>query len=58
MIAKRVLMRWAGGPAAGDAAVLLVYFAAPLVTIAACLVAGWALRRWARPAYALMTGRR
>ncbi|RPI31550.1 MAG: acyltransferase [Actinomycetota bacterium] len=58
MIAKRVLMRWAGGPAAGDAAVVLVYFAAPLVTIAACLVAGWALRRWARPAYALMTGRR
>jgi hypothetical protein len=58
MIAKRVLMRWAGGPAAGDAEVLSVYFAAPLLTIAACLAAGWALRRWARPAYALLTGRR
>ncbi|HSL95501.1 MAG TPA: acyltransferase [Thermoleophilia bacterium] len=58
MIAKRVLLRWAGGPAAGDAGVVFVYFAAPLLTIAACLVAGWALRRWARPAYALMTGRR
>ncbi|MBN2203833.1 MAG: acyltransferase [Thermoleophilia bacterium] len=58
MIVKRVLMRWAGGPAAGDAEVLFVYFAAPILAIAACLAAGWALRRWARPAYALMTGRR
>ncbi|MEE4275491.1 MAG: acyltransferase [Thermoleophilia bacterium] len=58
MIAKRVLMRWAGGAAAGEAAVLLVYFAAPVLAIAACLLAGWALRRWGRPAYALLTGSR
>ncbi len=58
MIVKRVLMRWAAGPSAGDASVLFVYFTAPIVTIAVCLGAAWALRRWARPAYALMTGRR
>jgi hypothetical protein len=58
MIAKRLLMRWFGGPSPGDADVLIVFFAAPVVTIAVCLAAGWALRQWARPAYALMTGRR
>lgn len=58
MIVKRVLMRWAAGPSAGDASVLFVYFTAPVVTIAVCLGAAWALRRWARHAYALMTGRR
>ena len=41
MIAKRVLMRWAGGRSTGDAGVLFVYFAAPVVTIAVCLLAGW-----------------
>ncbi len=58
MIAKRLLTRWTGGPPTGDARLLIVYFVAPVVTIAVCLGAGWALRRWARPAYALLTGRR
>jgi hypothetical protein len=58
MIAKRLLTHWVGGPSSGDAGLLFVYFAAPVVTILLCLAAGWALRRWARPAYLLMTGRR
>ncbi len=58
MIAKRLLLRASGGPAASDGALLFVYVAAPVLTIALCLAGGWALRRWAHPVYALMTGRR
>ena len=58
MIAKRLLLRASGGPTAGDGALLFVYVAAPVLTLALCLAGGWALRRWARPVYALMTGRR
>jgi hypothetical protein len=58
MIAKRLLLRASGGPPAGDGSLLFVYVAAPVLTIALCLAVGWALRRWARPVYTVMTGRR
>jgi peptidoglycan/LPS O-acetylase OafA/YrhL len=58
MIAKRLLLSAAGGRGAGDGMLLAVYFAAPVSTLALCLAAAWALRRWAHPAYAVLTGRR
>ncbi len=58
MIFKRLLLHAGGGPAASDAVVLAAYFVAPVATIALCLCAGWALRRWARPVYAVLTGGR
>lgn len=58
MTLKRLLLRAAGGPGASDAAVLATYVAAPVLAVALCLAAGWALRRWAGPVYAVLTGRR
>ncbi len=58
MTLKRLLLRAGGGPEASDAAVLATYVAAPALAVALCLVAGWALRRWANPVYAVLTGGR
>ncbi len=58
MIFKRLILHTGGGGRVSDAVILATYFAAPLLTIAVSLAAGWMLRRHARPLYGLLTGGR